>query len=155
MSNKQTIKNLDELPGLGQKLLSNYPPPTIFLLHGHLGAGKTTFIQSLGSLLNIKERLTSPTFNLMNEYHVVWKEQKIKVIHMDCFRMKVDDTAPDIDFIDEQNLPFYAFIEWPEKMRVDWREWGVPVISIDISIPDDDAVDNVSSTQRLIVWNEK
>ena len=45
---------------------SNYNQ--VYSLHGELGAGKTIFAKGFGLGLNISEEITSPTFNIVNEY---------------------------------------------------------------------------------------
>ncbi|MEK7102320.1 MAG: tRNA (adenosine(37)-N6)-threonylcarbamoyltransferase complex ATPase subunit type 1 TsaE [Patescibacteria group bacterium] len=42
----------------------------IVLLHGELGAGKTTFVKGIAKGLGIKENITSPTFTLMGVYNL-------------------------------------------------------------------------------------
>ena len=66
----------------------------VVFFHGEIGVGKTTFIRHLINELQIKNYLnltevTSPTFNLVNEYDV-----GIFIIqHYDLYRLKsVDET---------------------------------------------------------------
>ena len=113
-------------------ILNQTTPPTIFLLTGHLGAGKTTFVQAAAKALEIDERVHSPTFNIMNDYTGVFKGESVKVFHIDCYRMKSSDPLLELDFFDLTDLPFYAFIEWPERTTQNWSDWGVPVYSIAI-----------------------
>ena len=44
--------------------------PIMFLLEGDLGVGKTIFAKGLGNALGITEEITSPTFNILNEYRL-------------------------------------------------------------------------------------
>ena len=39
-----------------------------WLFYGEIGAGKTTFIQSICQRLEVNENVVSPTFSLVNEY---------------------------------------------------------------------------------------
>ena len=113
-------------------IFSQTTPSAIFLLTGHLGAGKTTFVQAAAKSFEIKERIHSPTFNIMNDYTGRFKGDPVKIFHIDCYRMKSGDPLLELDFFDLTDLPFFAFIEWPEKTSQDWSEWGVPVYSITI-----------------------
>lgn len=51
-----------------QELALNQDFPWVILLDGDLGAGKTTFTQALAKEMALEEPVTSPTFNLVNEY---------------------------------------------------------------------------------------
>ena len=44
--------------------------PIIFALTGDLGCGKTVFSRNIGYLLGVKEKITSPTFVIYNEYKI-------------------------------------------------------------------------------------
>ena len=62
----------------------------IIFLHGEMGVGKTTFVRYLINQFQKNNNLaitnvTSPTFNLLNEYQV--KDLIIK--HYDLFRLKL------------------------------------------------------------------
>ena len=50
----------------------------IILFNGDLGSGKTTLIQLICKELKIKEKVLSPTFNLINEYQI---NNDFKVYH--------------------------------------------------------------------------
>ena len=61
----------------------------MLFFHGEIGVGKTTFIKhlinNLQKLNNINQtEITSPTFNLVNEYDV----GKFTVKHYDLYRLK-------------------------------------------------------------------
>lgn len=58
---------------LGKELLQKYSKylgtrPIIFALEGEMGAGKTQFTKGVARAMGIKEEITSPTFNLVEEY---------------------------------------------------------------------------------------
>ena len=61
----------------------------IIFLYGEMGVGKTTFVKYLINQLLIKKNLlttevTSPTFNLLNEYEI----DNLIIKHYDLFRLK-------------------------------------------------------------------
>jgi tRNA threonylcarbamoyladenosine biosynthesis protein TsaE len=84
----------------------------IILLHGSMGAGKTTFIKALARRLGVTEMTGSPTFSLVNEYET---EDGRILYHFDLYRINSEEEAYDMG-IDEY---FYSgnlcLIEWPEK----------------------------------------
>ena len=86
----------------------------VVTLSGDLGAGKTTFTQSLALAMGIDEPITSPTFTLMNQY----QGKKLKLYHFDMYRIE------DIDEILETGLTEYfgnedavCVIEWAENIK--------------------------------------
>ncbi|WP_415320694.1 tRNA (adenosine(37)-N6)-threonylcarbamoyltransferase complex ATPase subunit type 1 TsaE [Candidatus Pelagibacter sp. Uisw_092] len=89
----------------------------VVFFHGEIGVGKTTFIRYLinhlqeNNNLNLTE-VTSPTFNLVNEYDV-----GIFIIqHYDLYRLNSNDEAKNIGLFENQNF-FLTLIEWPEKIH--------------------------------------
>ena len=88
----------------------------IVFFHGEIGVGKTTFIRHLVNHLLASNHLspaevTSPTFNLVNEYDV-----GIFVIqHYDLYRLKSSDETKNIGLFENQK-EIITLIEWPEKI---------------------------------------
>jgi len=89
----------------------------VVLFHGEIGVGKTTFIRHLinnfqaNNNLNLTE-VTSPTFNLLNEYDV-----GIFIIqHYDLYRLTNSDEVKNIGLF-ENSKEILTLIEWPEKIN--------------------------------------
>ena len=88
---------------------------TVFF-HGEIGVGKTTFIRHLinyiqgNNNLNLTE-VTSPTFNLVNEYDV----GTFIVQHYDLYRLKSNAEIRNIGLLENQK-EIITLIEWPEKI---------------------------------------
>ncbi len=81
----------------------------IILLTGDLGAGKTVFVKGLAEGLDLDVNITSPTFNLINEY-----EGKPGLIHMDFYRLDKKDELIQIGFEEYLNMEAVKAIEWPQ-----------------------------------------
>jgi tRNA threonylcarbamoyladenosine biosynthesis protein TsaE len=77
---------------------------------GELGVGKTTFVQGLAQGLGVSERVRSPTFVLMHEYH-----GRIPLYHFDAYRIKSVDELREIGFEDTVCAQGITVIEWGEK----------------------------------------
>ena len=86
----------------------------VVFLYGEIGVGKTTFVRHLINNFQKKNNLkitevTSPTFNLVNEYDV----RNFIIQHYDLFRLKHKSEIINLDIFDN-NEKFITFIEWPE-----------------------------------------
>ena len=53
---------------LGSRLAELLEGGEVICLVGDLGTGKTCLVQGIGAGLDVKDRITSPTFTLINEY---------------------------------------------------------------------------------------
>jgi tRNA threonylcarbamoyladenosine biosynthesis protein TsaE len=106
------VKNITELGSAAEKLISFAGNEKIFLFHGDLGAGKTTFIQSLCKHLGTTGHITSPTFSIVNEYQATGS----KIYHFDFYRLKKQEEALDMGYEEYIYSDNYCFIEWPEKI---------------------------------------
>lgn len=89
----------------------------IFGFKGDLGAGKTTFLQGLAKGLGIKDKITSPTFVIMNRFPI--KKGKFRnFYHFDCYRIENYKEIESLGFkeiiSDSKNI---VCIEWPEKIK--------------------------------------
>ena len=89
---------------------------TVFF-HGEIGVGKTTFIRYLINCFQIKNHLnltevTSPTFNLINEYDV----GVFIIQHYDLYRLKSSHETKNIGLLENQK-EILTLIEWPEKIE--------------------------------------
>ena len=89
----------------------------VVFFHGEIGVGKTTFIRHLVNSLQLNNHLnltevTSPTFNLVNEYDV-----GIFIIqHYDLYRLTSSDETKNIGLLEDQK-EILTLIEWPEKIN--------------------------------------
>ena len=88
----------------------------VVLFYGEIGVGKTTFIRHLiNNLQKINSlnqtEVTSPTFNLVNEYDV-----GIFIIqHYDLYRLTSSNEIKNIGLFENQK-EILTLIEWPEKI---------------------------------------
>ena len=88
----------------------------VVFLYGEIGVGKTTFIRHLVNNLQVNNNLnptevTSPTFNLVNEYDV-----GIFIIqHYDLYRLTSSEETKNIGLLENQK-EIITLIEWPEKI---------------------------------------
>lgn len=89
MDYKVTTYSEEETIELAQNIESEKFPNMVICLQGDLGSGKTLFTKGFARALEVKEEITSPTFNIIKEY----TSGELPLYHMDVYRLdgKVDD----------------------------------------------------------------
>ena len=98
-----------ETANFGRRLAELIKNPVLILLKGELGTGKTLITKAAASALGYQGDVTSPTFNLVQEY-----QSEVEIIHMDLYRLDRSDELLEIGFDDYLNRDAVIFIEWPE-----------------------------------------
>lgn len=100
-----------------QTLEPNTSGATLVTLSGELGAGKTTFTQSVARALGISDTITSPTFVIEKIYPVENDTRFDRFIHIDAYRLKDITELHAVGFDDViANPKNLIFLEWPEKV---------------------------------------
>lgn len=105
--------NLSELTNVAREILSQ-SKSKILLFYGEMGAGKTTLIKEICSLLDIEDKISSPTFSLVNEYK---SRQGESVYHFDFYRIENEEEAMDIGFEEYIDSEKWCLIEWPQNIE--------------------------------------
>ena len=95
----------------------------VVFFHGEIGVGKTTFIRHLVNCLQKKNdrnqtEVTSPTFNLVNEYDV----GVFIIQHYDLYRLRNSHETKNIGLLENQK-EILTLIEWPERInnKIDYK----------------------------------
>ncbi len=120
------ISHLEKVPAAAKQIIEIIGDQRIVLLHGDLGAGKTTLTQQIVSTLGYTGSTSSPTYSLVNEYESL----NGPIYHMDLYRLNDIDEAYDIGLEDYLFSGYYCFIEWP-NLLMDMIE-GEPYVEIKI-----------------------
>ena len=116
-SNKIDLSSEKKTEELASKFSKKIKPGNMVFLYGEMGVGKTTFIRYLinqiqkDNDLDITE-VTSPTFNLLNEYQI----NQIKINHYDLFRLKSVEEIKNLDIF-EDKINTVTLIEWPQIIK--------------------------------------
>lgn len=91
----------------------------VLALHGDLGAGKTSFVKALASVLGVVEVVTSPTFVIMKLYEAQEGAGTFeKLVHIDAYRIEDIDEMRVLRFeevLAEKDT--IICIEWAEKIE--------------------------------------
>ena len=102
---------LSDINAISNLLIQDFSTKVI-RIDGDMGAGKTTLISSLCKSLGVKETISSPTFSLVNTYHI----GNEKIYHFDFYRLKNENEAIDFgleEYLESGNI---CFMEWAEKI---------------------------------------
>ena len=102
MSKKFSVKTLEETAVVGATIAEILSFPKCIYLDGAMGAGKTTLTASILAGLGYKGSVTSPTYNLVQEYQI----GQGTVYHMDLYRLEEPDELEylAIDDLGQKNL---------------------------------------------------
>ena len=120
-----------ETEALGAKLAEKLRGGEVIAYTGDLGAGKTAFTRGLARGLGITERVTSPTFTIVNEYD----SGRLPLFHFDMYRLGSSDELYDIGWEDYLSRGGVCAVEWSEivddalegeVIRVDLKNGDAP-----------------------------
>lgn len=101
-----------ETENLGAALAERLKPGTVVAFSGDLGAGKTAFVRGMARGLGISERVTSPTFTIVNEY----EGGRLPLFHFDMYRLGSSDELFDIGWEDYLVRGGVCAVEWSENV---------------------------------------
>ena len=99
-----------ETEALGQRLAERLQPGDVIAYTGDLGAGKTAFTRGLARGLGITERITSPTFTIVNEY----QGGRLPLFHFDMYRLGSSEELYEIGWEDYLARGGVCAVEWSE-----------------------------------------
>jgi tRNA threonylcarbamoyladenosine biosynthesis protein TsaE len=102
-----------ETEAVGQSLAQQLKPGTVIAYEGDLGAGKTAFTRGLARGLGATDRVTSPTYTIVNEY----LSGKLPLFHFDMYRLGSSDELFDIGWEDYLQRGGICAVEWSENVR--------------------------------------
>ena len=116
-SDKIDLSSEKETEELASTFLKKIKPGCFVFLYGEIGVGKTTFIRYLINQFQKLNKLeitevTSPTFNLLNEYQI----NDFKINHYDLFRLKSTEEIKNLDLF-EDNKNTITLVEWPQIIK--------------------------------------
>ena len=103
----------EETEALGARLARALEPGAVVAFTGDLGAGKTAFVRGLARGLGVQDRVTSPTFTVVNEY----EGGRLPLFHFDLYRLGCADELFDIGWEDYLARGGVCAVEWSERME--------------------------------------
>lgn len=115
----------------GARLSASLKPGTVIAFRGGLGAGKTAFTRGLARGLGVTDRVTSPTYTIVNEY----LSGRLPLFHFDMYRLHSSDDLFDIGWEDYLERGGICAVEWSENVADVMED----AVTVDISrVPDDE-----------------
>ncbi len=119
MTRDTTIEVADEdaMKAFGASFARRLARGDVLLLHGDLGAGKTTFTQGVAAGLDVEGPVQSPTFSIVAEHLGTDVEgHPVRLYHLDLYRLADPGDLENLgygQYIDPQDG--IAIIEWPDR----------------------------------------
>jgi tRNA threonylcarbamoyladenosine biosynthesis protein TsaE len=122
-----TSSSVEATEAFAERLANALFPGAVIALWGDLGAGKTAFVRGLARGLNVKGRVTSPTFTLVHEH-----AGAPGLYHLDLYRLD-EDGLMELDSEEYFCGNNVCAVEWPgnagsllpgERLDVELAETG-------------------------------
>ena len=127
-------QTLDDTKILAEKFAKLVKEKGCFVnLYGDIGAGKTALVRLTAEALGVKEKVTSPSFVILNEYH----SASIPVYHFDLYRLEHAGISTITDELREYSEgKKITFVEWAEFSQ---GELPFERLEINVTYEDDDS----------------
>ncbi len=103
----------EETEALGARLAEALAEGRVVAFTGDLGAGKTAFVSGMARALGVEERVTSPTFTVVNEY----EGGRLPLFHFDMYRLDSADELFHIGWEDYLARGGICAVEWSENVE--------------------------------------
>lgn len=112
MTYRVLCNNLADTEQLAKKFAASVEKTGAFVsMFGDVGAGKTAFTKLVCKYLDIKEKVTSPSFVIINEY----KSGKLPIYHFDLYRLENEGISTIINELEEYSEgKILTFVEWAQ-----------------------------------------
>lgn len=106
------LPDADATVRLAEALAATQPAQAVVLLHGDLGAGKSTLARGWLRALGVEGAIRSPTYTLVEHYPL---PAGGRGLHLDLYRI---GDARELDFLglDDAGATLWL-VEWPERGR--------------------------------------
>jgi len=113
---RYNTKSVEETLELGERIAEMLHPPTVVILRGEVGAGKTTLVKGIAAALGAaaEDEVTSPTFTIVHEY----VGTKVRLFHLDLYRLETEEQIAVLGLDEmagyENSL---VLVEWGERFE--------------------------------------
>lgn len=100
----------EETFSYARELAAEAVPGSVYAMSGDLGCGKTVFSQGFAAGLGVKDKVTSPTFTIMQQY----TEGRLPLYHFDLYRIGEAEELYEIGFDEYVNGSGVCLVEWAD-----------------------------------------
>lgn len=144
--NEVLSRNEENTQNIAKELWQKYESFTnkraiIFALEGKMGVGKTQFVKGLAKAMNIKDNVTSPSYDLINNYGLL--------SHIDTWRMlNPNQELTDLNIENILIRNQVIAIEWADRAINKIKDYSDDAIIIWVEIKY-----GKSANDRLISWS--
>jgi tRNA threonylcarbamoyladenosine biosynthesis protein TsaE len=131
-----TTSSESELEAVAAGCVRQMRAPSMWLLFGNLGAGKTTWVRGFVHALDANIRVLSPTYGLVRTYPTT-----PAVVHVDLYRYADAPTSTVTELGIEDSCgrsDAHVLIEWPSPLCAQWAPPNAPIIEVHIEVPPHD-----------------
>lgn len=115
---KFNSKNEKQTFTLGVDFAKKLKGGEVLALYGDLGAGKTKFLQGLAKGLGVKNKVNSPTFNILKIYKINSNKTIKTFCHIDAYRLSSEKDLIALgveEYFQDKNT--ITAIEWAERIK--------------------------------------
>jgi tRNA threonylcarbamoyladenosine biosynthesis protein TsaE len=110
--NTYNIRNEEDTRAFGLELAERLKPGDIVALIGDLGTGKTTLTKYIAEGLGVTDRITSPTFTIVSEYHT----GRLPLYHFDVYRLESSEELFETGAEEYFDAGGVCIIEWADQI---------------------------------------
>jgi tRNA threonylcarbamoyladenosine biosynthesis protein TsaE len=104
----------EETRSLGAALGRAAFPGSVLLLEGPLGVGKTVLARGVADGLDVRPRVTSPSFGILSAY-----DGRLPLYHLDLYRVNEPGELRALDLAEIFDSGGVAVVEWPRWLWLD------------------------------------
>ncbi len=140
-------RTADDTRSVGEAFADLLRPRDAVILTGELGAGKTTLVQGIARGLGVTDRVVSPTFTLVREYH-----GRLEVAHVDVYRLERIQDVMDLGLEELGDGEAVLLVEWGDSV-----EEVLPAdhVTIELTGAEDDDTRRLVFTPGGQTWVER
>ena len=111
VSHAYESESVEDTNRAGQAIAQRLEFPACVYLQASMGMGKTTLCKSIIQSFGYQGAVTSPTYNLIQEYAVTGGT----IYHMDLYRLQEPEELEYLGLADLWSARSLFLVEWPER----------------------------------------